>query len=234
MSLPSPLLLRNGSSTVHDVSSSSEKKSPSVQSLAIEHLSVHQRNKSGSPAGTKKQNATAVAKSRQHSPQSFTAASSRSVTPTFKMSPLTLPTDGHPNSHGNSKRLSLKKSQKLLSPEVSSTESHCDSIPKSLSAATLSTDDSLCSSRSSPSLLSDSVTRPPLSPPGKTGVPLTPYSRSQARWSSERDLRKLEQSGAARNEKEVLDLFILAPNSDFYHHLYTAWQDEKIVSFFIT
>ena len=33
-----------------------------------------------------------------------------------------------------------------------------------------------------------------------------------------------------RREKCVLDLFLLSATTDFYHQLYTAWQDQKIVS----
>ena len=220
--LPSPLSMRYGSTVTGD----SVKRSSSVQSL--EHLALHQKSKSCSPAIAKRQNATAKTKSMQHSPPF-----SISVTAPFKQ-PLvtTTPTSRLSRPPGSGKRSSLEKSLNP-SPEASSNKGHCDSIPKSSSTTTLSTDDSLWSSQSSLSLLSDSVTHPSPSPPGKATVPSTVYSSSQAAWSSERDLRQSEQHGT-HTEREVLDLYILTPNSDFYHHLCTAWQDEKIVSFFNT
>ena len=94
--------------------------------------------------------------------------------------------------------------------------------PSTTSTLTID-DDSLCSSRSSPSLLVPSDDRT---------SPVQSSSHCQTgQWSSECDLRRLERCLPSKKEREVLDIYLLTPNTDFYHHLCAAWHDQKIVSF---
>ena len=85
-------------------------------------------------------------------------------------------------------------------------------------------DDSLCSSHSSPTLLLSSVPHSSSPTPSTSSRNSSPHSSSSG--SPEKEPRKQE----ARRERCSLDLYLLSPNTDFYQHMCTAWLDMKIVS----
>ena len=229
-SLPSPLLTRNS-----DIQNESSSVFKSSSTHSLEHFSIHQKSRSCSPI---KLTADVKTRTSQHSPPSvhITSASpvNRDKVPHKCSKPRSVATgDTFASPHGKRKRSSLEKSLKT-SPEATSITSpkifnkpmaNSNSLRNvQLSTASPSTgdeSDSLCSSQSSPSLLKEpalQVSRGPLH-----------SSLSRRLVSSDRDLSVVGLG--ARTEKGVLDLYILKPNTDFFQHLCTAWQDQKIVSF---
>ena len=123
------------------------------------------------------------------------------------------------------------KSRLLPSPQsltLSKTISDCshNSLTSSNSSSCdeFTTDDSLCSSQSSPSLLVQSANH-------SNHLQSHSTLHRSGTWSSERDLRKSELLfPSAEKERDVLNLYLLTPTTDFFHHLCTAWQNQKIVS----
>lgn len=231
-SLLSPLLTR--SSIQSESSCSLLHKSSSGHSL--EHFSRQQKFQSPSPVLPREMKTSAKTCT---GPPPFHITPSSSVTSKRilqKPSPLLDATGGGLASlHGSRKRLLLEKPL-TISPQVTSSRKLSDqpqdtlrSVPQTQSTTNLSASDptdSLCSSRSSPSLLDGSIV--PAFSALSVRNPL--HLSTQSLVNSERDLRKVGLELSKKTEREVLDLYILKPNTDFYQHLCSAWQDQKIVS----
>lgn len=211
MSLPSPLLTRNSS---HN-GSNNDLLYKSSSDHCLEQFTRHQKSQSPVPVISHVTKLSANAQISQRNPPSFHISPS---------SPNKMPhkLDGSAP-HGTRKRSSLEKSLKISSQATMATshqnsQQPFESVPR---MQILSDNDPLCSSKSSPSLINEAV--------GSSASRTTLHSSSLSLTSSVRDLKMtgLEKSSA---ETETLDLYILNPNTDFYHQLCAAWQDQKIVS----
>ena len=224
MSLPSPLTTG---------SSGSVKKSSSCLSLA--HLD-QKRSQSCSPLLQTKSRATTKGGNTAQSPLSLHGTSPVSGRGRREAQRLTSPLSDSTatiavsvSQLDNRKRWLLEKSLQPSPPHVAgasnlSREGNQLQVAPGLPAQL--SDDSLCSSHSSPSLLLGSAT--PTSP--------SPSSRHSSPLSSSTELETCEGElssggpGKTKRERCVLDLYLLSPNTDFYHQLCTAWLDQKIVS----
>ena len=210
-SLPSPLLTRNRGSFQDE--SGSMKKASSVQSL-----NRHLKTRSCSPVHPTKLRASVVPGNSQQGPHITTL----SHVPTSRMRSQPQERATSVQRHDNRKRTLLEKSLKPQSLKFPTNP--CESMED---ISRLSSNDSLFSSQSSPSLLSDQTTLSSVSSSKEKGALRlsTQYLRS-----SEQDVSKSEQLGK-QTEREVLDLYILTPITDFYQHLCTARQDRMMVSY---
>lgn len=214
MSLPSPLLMRNSNQS----GSSSDSLHKSSSEHCLDQLSKHQKSRPTTQVVSTKMSSTIKIKNSYHNPPLFhiTPSSPGNKVPQEKSS-----LDGKflssPHSRKSRKRSSLEKSLKMSSQVTTSSQ---QSTTHRLIPADLSDSDSLGSSKSSPSLLNEASS---LLASGDTL-----QSSTLSLTSSERDLRKIES--VTGRETEVIDLYILNPNTDFYHQLCAAWQDQKIVS----
>lgn len=213
MSLPSPLLSRNGSNSDLLYTSSSEH----CLEQSTRHEESHQ---CPSPVISTKLSANAKTQIGQHKPPSFHITPSNPMITGNQMPHKQFSLDGSSYPHGTRKRSSLEKSLKVSSQATTSHQNSkqpFESVPRML---ILSDSDSLCSSKSSPSLLKEAL--------GSSASRSTLHSSTLSLTSSDRDLKMAGWEKASR-ETETLDLYILNPNTDFYHQLCAAWQDQKIV-----
>ena len=209
------------------------KKSSSYHSLT--HLDqLQQKAQFSSPQLTTKSRGSSRGRHTIQSPLSLhgTSSSSPSERQTCKsLSPLTDSTHAVSISPlEDRKRLLLQRSLEPSPPRSSTVTPNlsCDVKQPQLNSRTPAclSDDSLCSSQSSPTILLSSASHstPTLSPSSRNSSPHS--SSSGGLESPERDSGKRE----AKRERCVLDLYLLSPNTDFYQHLHAAWLDQKIVS----
>lgn len=210
MSLPSPLLMRNSSRN----GSSSDSLHKSSSEHCLEQFSKHQKTQLATPV-------ICAANTKMHI--SYRSLHITPSNPGNKMPQKQFSQPGSflssPQATKSRKRSSLEKSLKMSSQVTS----YQQNLSHGLTPADLSDNDSLSSSKSSPSLLNEASSQS-LASRG------TLQSSTLSLTSSERDLRKRGLESVTEKEAQVLDLYILNPNTDFYHQLCAAWQDQKIVS----
>lgn len=232
-SLPSPLLARN--SFQHPTDKRMSHDSSFHQSSSTHSLDQlkQQRSRSLSPAATTRGRTTERVTTSFHSRPSFhLTAASPSITRHHIPSNVTTRMAG--STHSGKKRSSLETSYRSVSRGASPSRTRTDSsesVLDVLSTCSLpASSDSIQSSRSSPSLLEESV----VSQFSKVSIG---SSRSHAfhssshsvAFSSERDLRGVGITSSEKTERGILDLYILKAKTDFFHHLCAAWEDRKIV-----
>ena len=132
--------------------------------------------------------------------------------------------------------LGSAESQSQHSPHSNRQSSHSSrqSSPSTRQSSLSSRQSSHSSRQSSPSTRQSSLSSRQSSHSSRQSSPSTRQSSPHSSYSrlegSDTDLCGRSETQEMRRKKCVLDLFLLSATTDFYQQLYTAWQDQKIVS----